>query len=84
MSVFVSVSVFSEGTFDHGCVTLQHGGREIKNRCGLSSKEYRHAEGEGGGGLGGCAWIKYSPVIDCPFFGLLGSISMVLKEKMTK
>lgn len=27
----------SESTFDHDCVTLQHRGKEIKNRCGLLS-----------------------------------------------
>lgn len=38
----------SESTLDHDCVTLQHGGRNIKNRCGLLSREYG---GERGGGV---------------------------------
>lgn len=45
----------SESTLDHDCVTLQHGGKDIKNRCGLLSQKY------GGGGF----WAKHSPIIDC-------------------
>lgn len=40
----------SESTLDLNCVTLQHGGKEIKNRCGLLSQEY--------GGLGSLqVWV---------------------------
>lgn len=55
----------SESTLDHDCVTLQHGGKDIKNRCGLLSLEY----GVVGGGViregGHRFWAKHSPVIDC-------------------
>lgn len=30
----------SESTLDHGCASLQYGGKEIQSRCGLFSQEY--------------------------------------------
>lgn len=38
----------SESTLDHDCVTLQHGGKDIKNRCGLLSPEYGEVVLKGG------------------------------------
>lgn len=62
----------SESTLDHDCVTLQHGGKDIKNRCGLLCQEY-----------GGWSWSGG----EFPHYWLLilwyvWAISRVLKAKM--
>lgn len=50
----------SFSTLDQDCVTLQHRGNDIKNRCGFLSREF-------GGGLerGHGYWANHSPNIDC-------------------